>query len=191
MFTASHRSVSCPRCQRLCQVAVLSCSACFVPHSIQPLRGPSLVNIDPSVQIDVTTTTTTEASVCKQDTCQAAYSKHAGRFVTASFTWAVESIRPAEIKLIPMPWFVRHMRLTAPKGTKRKRVHLAINRGNWRLAAVTMPRRCWDKVVVKRHPWFNQHGHGNLPSCMQQSCGPYEYSAMRRNLDFGACYLIN
>ena len=38
------------------------------------------------------------------------------------------------------------------------RTHLAITRGNWRPAAGTMPRKCWDKHEVKPHPWFNQHG---------------------------------
>ena len=49
------------------------------------------------------------------------------------------------------------MRVMAPTGTKRKRAH----------------RECvWEKREVKPHPWFKQHGHGNLhmqaravPSC--------------------------
>ena len=127
----------------------------------------------------------TETCVCKQETCQAACSKHAGRFVTASFTWTVGSIRPADIKLIPMQWLVRCLRVTAPNGTKRKRFRLAIHRGSGRTAAGTMPRRCWDKLEINSHYWFNQHGHGNLrmqaravASCMQQACGPFRHRTL-------------
>ena len=91
----------------------------------------------------------------------------------------------AMVRLIPMHRFVRWLRVTAPNGTKRKRLHIAINTGNWRPAAGTMPRRCWDKLEAKPHPWFNQHGHGSLrmqaravPSCMQQACGPFRHRTL-------------
>ena len=93
----------------------------------------------------------TESCVCKHEPCQAARSKHAGRFVTAPFSWTVGSIRPADIKLTEV--------IGEP-------------------AAGTMPRRCGD--TLEEHYWFNQHGHGNLrmqaravPGCMQQACGPF------------------
>ena len=113
----------------------------------------------------------TEASVCKQDTCQAAYSKHAGRFVTASFTWAVESIRPAEIKLIPMPWFVRHMRATAPKGSKRKRSHVGIKRGKWRHTAGAVPIRCLGQARGEDLGAFEHEGSRRCGCVALGECG--------------------
>ena len=108
-----------------------------------------------SNHIDGSNSMVTVTCVCKQEPCQVACSKHAGRFVAAPFTWTVG----------------KHQ-------TSRYQTY----RSNWRPAAGTLPRRCWDKLEVKPHHWFNQHGHGNLrmqaravPSCMQQACGPFRH----------------
>ena len=69
------------------------------------------------------TSIVTATCVCKQDTCQIAWSEHAGRGINAPFTWTVGIIktRRSEMQLSSMQWFVRHPRLTAPNGNKRKR----------------------------------------------------------------------
>ena len=75
--------------------------------------------------------------------------KHAGRFVTAAFTWRGGNKRPAYIKLTEV--------IGEP-------------------AAGKMPRRCGD--TLEEHYWFSQHGNGNLrmqaravPSCITR-CSP-------------------
>ena len=65
------------------------------------------------------TSIVTATCVCKQDTCQIAWSEHAGRGITAPFTWTVgiTKARRAEMQ----PDFNAMVR-TAPAlaGTKRK-----------------------------------------------------------------------
>ena len=56
-----------------------------------------------SNHIHGSTSMVTETCVCKQDTCQAACSTHAGRYVTARFTWPLGHTRPAEMQLTVMP----------------------------------------------------------------------------------------
>ena len=55
-----------------------------------------------------------------QGPCQDKHDKHSGRFVTASLTWTVGNIKTRRSQMQLSSMFVRHPRLTAPNGTKRK-----------------------------------------------------------------------